>query len=79
MDTLFDPQLLTITPEKEDMIQLTDVLIKATFNINLKSKGKKEVSNYLLTNKPPIIIEWNFDIKKTKNYILRKRRNTNNV
>lgn len=60
--------LKAVNSKNIEMIQLTDVLIKATFNNNSQSIGKREISNYLLSKMNPPIVEWNFDIKKTKDY-----------
>ena len=60
--------LLSSVDSKEmAMIQLTDVLIKATYN-DSQSIGKKQVSDYLIKNMRHQIEEWDFDITKTKKY-----------
>lgn len=60
--------LRAVKSRKEEMIQLVDVLTKASFSNDSKSKGKKEIANYFLENFNPNIVEWNFDITKTKKY-----------
>lgn len=70
--------LKAVKSRKEEMIQLVDVLLKASFNNNSKSKGKREISDYLHENFNPNIIEWNFDITKTKKY-KEKSRTANKV
>jgi hypothetical protein len=65
--------LKAVKSRKEEMIQLVDVLIKASFNNNSESKGKRELANYFLNNFTPEINEWNFDITKTKKHKERSR------
>ncbi len=60
--------LKAVESKTKEMIQLTDVLIKATFNNNSESIGKKQISDYLTSNMTTGISEWNFDITKTKKY-----------
>lgn len=64
--------LKTVKSRKEEMIQLVDVLTKASLNNNSKNKGKQEVANYFIKNFDPEVEEWNFDIARTKQY---KKRN----
>ena len=59
--------LKSVCSRNEELIQLVDVLIKASFN-DSTSHGKKEISSYFINNFNPKIIEWEFDITKTKEY-----------
>lgn len=57
--------LSMVESRKIDMIQLVDVLLKASCNVS-ESRGKREVSKHLMEGFTPNIKEWNFDISKIK-------------